>query len=351
MRLGGARLLATRRRVAAVDVVSASAHVDARLGRATSAGSRHARTIAIPDECKREAAGEPDASSSSEAGAGSPRLRDARSSRIAAARGRSSARSRAAQRSMELLSSEAFFARAAGSVRCALGRRSHDRFASSRCRRSRRSPATLPGYHAGRPPRNKGRLHPADPPTVEEFVAVMRQTSPRSTRLQGLRSLIVVLWRGGGCERRAARARRARPRRAARVAAGAQRQGRPAPRDRHGTPGAGSNCGSGLPPALSYRSGRCSASSTARRAGGPGGIGPIELHGYVAVARAVRVPRVGLGGGAEREAVKQERARRGQCPGERRMAAIRTDARRVPDGSSSVSPPCRGTVSRRRYAA
>ena len=27
----------------------------------------------------------------------------------------------------------------------------------------RRSPATLPGYHAGRPPRNKGRRYPADP--------------------------------------------------------------------------------------------------------------------------------------------------------------------------------------------
>jgi hypothetical protein len=29
----------------------------------------------------------------------------------------------------------------------------------------RRSPATLPGYHAGRPPRNKGIRYPADPPT------------------------------------------------------------------------------------------------------------------------------------------------------------------------------------------
>jgi hypothetical protein len=38
----------------------------------------------------------------------------------------------------------------------------------------RRSPATLPGYHAGRPPHNKGMLYPADPPTVEEIVAVMR---------------------------------------------------------------------------------------------------------------------------------------------------------------------------------
>jgi hypothetical protein len=30
-----------------------------------------------------------------------------------------------------------------------------------------RSPATLPGYHAGRPPRNKGLRYPADPPRVE----------------------------------------------------------------------------------------------------------------------------------------------------------------------------------------
>src|SRR5512132_1567866 len=35
------------------------------------------------------------------------------------------------------------------------------------------------------------------------------------------------------------------------------------------TPGAGSNCSRGLSPALSYRSGRCSASSTVRRADGP----------------------------------------------------------------------------------
>ena len=39
----------------------------------------------------------------------------------------------------------------------------------------RRSPATLPGYHAGRAPRNKGIRYPADPPTVEEIIAVMRQ--------------------------------------------------------------------------------------------------------------------------------------------------------------------------------
>jgi hypothetical protein len=36
----------------------------------------------------------------------------------------------------------------------------------------RRSPATLPGYHSRRAPRNKGRRHPADPPTVDEIIAV-----------------------------------------------------------------------------------------------------------------------------------------------------------------------------------
>jgi hypothetical protein len=36
----------------------------------------------------------------------------------------------------------------------------------------RRSPAAMPDYHAWRPPRNKGIRHPADPPTVDEIVAV-----------------------------------------------------------------------------------------------------------------------------------------------------------------------------------
>ena len=59
-----------------------------------------------------------------------------------------------------------------------------------------RSPATLPGYHAGRPPRNKGRRYPADPPTVEEIVAVMRAAGERPPGLRA-RGLIVVLWRAG----------------------------------------------------------------------------------------------------------------------------------------------------------
>jgi len=30
----------------------------------------------------------------------------------------------------------------------------------------RRSPATMPGYHQGRAPRNTGLRYPADPPTI-----------------------------------------------------------------------------------------------------------------------------------------------------------------------------------------
>jgi len=59
-----------------------------------------------------------------------------------------------------------------------------------------RSPATMPGFHRGRPPRNKGLRYPADPPTVEEIVAVMRQAGPG---VFGVRAcgLVVMLWRAG----------------------------------------------------------------------------------------------------------------------------------------------------------
>ena len=59
-----------------------------------------------------------------------------------------------------------------------------------------RSPATLPGYHAGRAPRNKGRRYPADPPRVEEIVAVMRRAGERPEGMR-FRGLAVVLWRAG----------------------------------------------------------------------------------------------------------------------------------------------------------
>ena len=59
-----------------------------------------------------------------------------------------------------------------------------------------RSPATLPGYHAGRPPPNKGVRYPAEPPTVDEIVAVMRHAADGRHGWQ-VRAMIVVLWRAG----------------------------------------------------------------------------------------------------------------------------------------------------------
>ena len=60
----------------------------------------------------------------------------------------------------------------------------------------RRSPATTTEFHLGRAPGNKGMSYPADPPRVEEIVAVMRQAGrgPHGDRMRGL---IVVLWRAG----------------------------------------------------------------------------------------------------------------------------------------------------------
>src|SRR5687768_16006061 len=60
----------------------------------------------------------------------------------------------------------------------------------------RRSPATMPGFHAGRPPRNKGQCYPADPPKVEEIIAIMRATG-EGAHGRRLRALIMLLWRTG----------------------------------------------------------------------------------------------------------------------------------------------------------
>jgi hypothetical protein len=133
----------------------------------------------------------------------------------------------------------------------------------------RRSPATLPGYHAGRPPRNKGRLYPADPPTVEEIVARDAPGDRRPTWLAAARA------DRGALARRpshpgAARAGRTRPGpdaggRCSCVTARAVDAARSA-----WTRGAGTSCSRGSPRGLSCRLGRRSASSMARRAGCPG---------------------------------------------------------------------------------
>jgi integrase len=59
-----------------------------------------------------------------------------------------------------------------------------------------RSPAATPGHRAGSAPPNKGLRYPADPPTVEEIILVMREAGP-GPYADRLRGLIAILWRAG----------------------------------------------------------------------------------------------------------------------------------------------------------
>jgi hypothetical protein len=116
----------------------------------------------------------------------------------------------------------------------------------------RRSPATLPASHAGRPPHNKGLRYPADPPTVEEIVAVMRAAGDDAEGVR-LRGLVVVLWRAG-----------LRISEALALAESHLDANRGAILVRRINSRPGSRFVGGC------RSVRCSASCVARRAGGPG---------------------------------------------------------------------------------
>ena len=132
----------------------------------------------------------------------------------------------------------------------------------------RRSPATMPEFHAGRPPRNKGIRYPAGPPTIEEIVAVMRHAGDR-VHGRRLRALIVVLWRAGLRIHEAlalgeADLDRRRGSLLVRRGKGGRRREVGIDDWRGSSLSPGSRCAS------SCRSGRCSASSTARPADGRG---------------------------------------------------------------------------------
>jgi site-specific recombinase XerD len=52
----------------------------------------------------------------------------------------------------------------------------------------------MPGFHTGHAPGNKGLRYRADPPKVEEIIAVMRTAGDRAYGRR-LRGLIVIMWR------------------------------------------------------------------------------------------------------------------------------------------------------------
>jgi site-specific recombinase XerD len=83
----------------------------------------------------------------------------------------------------------------AGSVRFRVPRRDHVR-AAARCRRPSpltRHPAGVPRWAAAA---QQGDALPADPPTIEQIVTVMRRAGD-GVHGRRLRGLIVVLWRAG----------------------------------------------------------------------------------------------------------------------------------------------------------
>ena len=117
----------------------------------------------------------------------------------------------------------------------------------------RRSPATYSQFHRGRAPRNKSLRYPADPPSVEEIVAVMRRPGDG---LAGdrMRVLIVVLWRARPADPGGARPLRARPRPAPRRAAD-RSGGRPP------APGRGGRLGLGAPRCVGLAAARAASRS------------------------------------------------------------------------------------------
>ena len=121
----------------------------------------------------------------------------------------------------------------------------------------RRSPATMPGFHAGRPPHNKGLRYPADPPKVEEIIAVMRAAGD-DAHGRRLRGLIVILWRAGlRIQEALALAESDLDQRRGALLV---RRGKGGRRREVGMDaGAGTSCSHGSSSASSCRSGRCSA--------------------------------------------------------------------------------------------
>ena len=124
-------------------------------------------------------------------------------------------------------------------------------------------------FTPGRPPRNKGLRYPADPPKVEEIIAVMRAAGD-GAHGRRLRGLIVILWRAGLRIQEALALTEAdldQRRGSLLVRRGKGGRRREVGMDDWGwraTPALARAAASSCP------SGRCSASSTGRRAADPG---------------------------------------------------------------------------------
>ena len=171
----------------------------------------------------------------------------------------------------------------AGSVCLRVPRRGHVR-AAARCRR----PPPLTGDAAGVPRRSaaaqQGNALPrgsADDPGDRDRDAPRGRRCPRPPAARADRRAVARR----PAHLRGARACRGRPGSASRIAAGTTRQGRPAPRGRHGRLGVGTARTVAPGPGRAAGPDRCSASSTVRHAGGRGQPAPPARNCAASLAR------------------------------------------------------------------
>ena len=148
----------------------------------------------------------------------------------------------------------------------------------------RRSPATLPGFHAGHAPANKGPRYPADPPKVESIIAVMRAAG-EATHGRGWRGADRDHVASGAAHPGSAGSRRGRSRSTPWLGAGPARRGRAPSRGRHRCMGTGRASALGGYAARAPV-GFCSVSSTARRADATGRPLRAELRRTAGAADA-----------------------------------------------------------------
>ena len=188
-----------------------------------------------------------------------------------------------------------------------------------------RSPAATPGHWRGCAPPNKGRRYPADPPTVEEIILVMREagSGPYADRVVGS---------SRSCGAPACGS--AKPWRSPNpiwIRKPGQCWSAPARAGSEGwsgwTTGLGSTFVAGQSTASSCRSARCSASSPARPAGGAGQRPPR------AASFADSLPRLECGVGSRRtSSVMRTRSRwrtkGSRCRLSRGSSGMRTSASR-----------------------
>ena len=187
----------------------------------------------------------------------------------------------------------------------------------------RRSPATLPGYHAGRAPRNKGLRYP--PTRRRSTRSSPSCVTPATTVTAGACGRWSSCCGAPGCASRRRSRSASTISTPARIAAGPQRQGRAPARGRHG------RLGLGAAAAVAERTGRAAGRAAVLHHRRPDSRAAVVGH-----RGALRVPPAGRPGG---------------CPAQVRAASAppRARARARPRGRAAEHHPAPARACKSRH--